>query len=132
MKASAIVPARSAVLRGPVERAVLDLLTARLAAVSLAGYIFFGSSVNISDQARSCASHVCVPSRVSTAGGLSVLQRLKVARIGLAQSKVSKLRQRRKHHAKFGQLLSKIQGAGTAEAHAVLVSGRDAAPACCR
>ena len=53
MKASAIVPARSAVLRGPVERAVLDLLTARLAAVSLAGYIFFGSSVNISDQARS-------------------------------------------------------------------------------
>lgn len=55
MKASAIVPARSAVLRGPVERAVLDLLTARLAAVSLAGYIFFGSSVNISDQARSCA-----------------------------------------------------------------------------
>ena len=51
MKASAIVPARSAVLRGPMERAVLDLLTARLAAVSLAGYIFFGSSVNISDQA---------------------------------------------------------------------------------
>ena len=51
VKASAIVPARSAVLRGPMERAVLDLLTARLAAVSLAGYIFFGSSVNISDQA---------------------------------------------------------------------------------
>jgi hypothetical protein len=52
VKASAIVPARSAVLRGPKEREVLDLLTARLAAVSLAGYIFFGSSVNISDQAR--------------------------------------------------------------------------------
>ena len=59
VKASAIVPARSAVLRGPMERAVLDLLTARLAAVSLAGYIFFGSSVNISDQVRSCASRVC-------------------------------------------------------------------------
>lgn len=52
VRASAVIPARSAVLRGPTERAVLDLLTARLAAVSLSGYIFFGSSVKISDQAR--------------------------------------------------------------------------------
>ena len=72
MKASAIVPARSAVLRGPVERAVLDLLTARLAAVSLAGYIFFGSSVNISDQARSCAS-VCA-GRCLQSNSMSALQ----------------------------------------------------------
>ena len=59
VKASAIVPARSAVLRGPKEREVLDLLTARLAAVSLAGYIFFGSSVNISDQARCRLAVIC-------------------------------------------------------------------------
>ena len=52
VRASAVIPARSAVLRGPTERAVLDLMTARLAAVSLSGYIFFGSSVKISDQAR--------------------------------------------------------------------------------
>ncbi|KAK9845864.1 hypothetical protein WJX81_004564 [Elliptochloris bilobata] len=55
VKASAIVPARSAVLRGPMERAVLDTMTARLAAVSLAGYIFFGSSVNIADQVMAVA-----------------------------------------------------------------------------
>jgi hypothetical protein len=60
VKASAIVPARSAVLRGPKEREVLDLLTARLAAVSLAGYIFFGSSVNISDQARCSLTVTCL------------------------------------------------------------------------
>jgi len=56
VRASAVIPARSAVLRGPTERAVLDLLTARLAAVSLSGYIFFGSSVKISDQATPARS----------------------------------------------------------------------------
>lgn len=56
VKAIAIVPARSAVLRGPAERAVLDLMTARLAAVSLSGFIFFGSSVKISDQARNSSA----------------------------------------------------------------------------
>ncbi|KAK9845896.1 hypothetical protein WJX81_005443 [Elliptochloris bilobata] len=55
VRASAVIPARSAVLRGPTERAVLDLMTARLAAVSLSGYIFFGSSVKISDQVMAVA-----------------------------------------------------------------------------
>jgi hypothetical protein len=67
VRASAVIPARSAVLRGPTERAVLDLLTARLAAVSLSGYIFFGSSVKISDQARPARSHAAFNHRHSFA-----------------------------------------------------------------
>ena len=47
-----VVPTRSGVLRDLREREILDLMSARLAAVSLSGYIFFGSSVSISDQAR--------------------------------------------------------------------------------
>lgn len=55
MKAFTVVPTRSGVLRAVSEREVLDLFNARLAAISLSGFIFFGSSVNISDQVRACA-----------------------------------------------------------------------------
>ena len=50
MKAFTVVPSRSGVLRPPAEREVLNLFGARMAAVSLSGYIFFGSSLSISDQ----------------------------------------------------------------------------------
>ena len=52
VKAFTVVPTRSGVLRAVSEREVLDLFNARLAAISLSGFIFFGSSVNISDQVR--------------------------------------------------------------------------------
>ncbi len=54
VKAFTVVPTRSGVLRAVSEREVLDLFNARLAAISLSGFIFFGSSVNISDQVRAC------------------------------------------------------------------------------
>ncbi len=50
VKAFTVVPTRSGVLRAVSEREVLDLFNARLAAISLSGFIFFGSSVKISDQ----------------------------------------------------------------------------------
>lgn len=52
VRAFTVVPTRSGVLRALPEREILDLFSARLAAVSLSGFIFFGSSVSISDQAR--------------------------------------------------------------------------------
>ena len=55
VKAFTVVPTRSGVLRAVSEREVLDLFNARLAAISLSGFIFFGSSVNISDQVRASA-----------------------------------------------------------------------------
>lgn len=45
-----MLPTRSGVLRAVSERKILDLFSTRLAAISLSGYIFFGSSVSISDQ----------------------------------------------------------------------------------
>ncbi len=57
VKAFTVVPTRSGVLRAVSEREVLDLFNARLAAISLSGFIFFGSSVKISDQVRgSCVT----------------------------------------------------------------------------
>ena len=50
VKAFTVVPTGSGVLRAVSEREVLDLFNARLAAISLSGFIFFGSSVKISDQ----------------------------------------------------------------------------------
>ena len=47
-----VLPTRSGVLRAVSERKILDLFSSRLAAISLSGYIFFGSSVSISDQVR--------------------------------------------------------------------------------
>ena len=52
MKAFTVVPSRSGVLRPQVECDVLNLFGARMAAVSLSGYIFFGSSLSISDQVK--------------------------------------------------------------------------------
>ncbi len=57
VKAFTVVPTGSGVLRAVSEREVLDLFNARLAAISLSGFIFFGSSVNISDQVW--RAHVC-------------------------------------------------------------------------
>ena len=51
------MPGRSDVIRNHAERAVLELLNARMAAVSLSGYIFFGSSVSISDKVQPPASY---------------------------------------------------------------------------
>ena len=55
VKAFTVVPTGSGVLRAVSERDVLDLFNARLAAISLSGFIFFGSSVKISDQVCSGA-----------------------------------------------------------------------------
>ena len=54
VKAFTVVPTGSGVLRAVSERDVLDLFNARLAAISLSGFIFFGSSVKISDQVCGC------------------------------------------------------------------------------
>ncbi len=51
-----VLPTRSGVLRAVSERKILDLFSSRLAAISLSGYIFFGSSVSISDQV--CPTHM--------------------------------------------------------------------------
>lgn len=56
VKAFTVVPSRSGVLRPQAEREVLNLFGARMAAVSLSGYIFFGSSLSISDQVH-CPGH---------------------------------------------------------------------------
>ena len=47
-----VMPGRSDVVRSQAEGAVLELFNTRMAAVSLAGYIFFGSSVSISERVR--------------------------------------------------------------------------------
>ena len=54
VKAFTVVPSRSGVLRPPAELEVLNLFGARMAAVSLSGFIFFGSSLSISDQVTPC------------------------------------------------------------------------------
>lgn len=54
MKAFTVVPSRSGVLRPQAERDILNLFGARMAAVSLSGYVFFGSSLSISDQVTTC------------------------------------------------------------------------------
>ena len=58
VKAFTVVPSRSGVLRPPAEREVLNLFGARMAAVSLSGFIFFGSSLSISDQVTRAESQV--------------------------------------------------------------------------
>lgn len=55
MQAFTVVPSRSGVIRTLSERAILELFNHRMAAVSLSGYIFFGSSVNISGQVSEAA-----------------------------------------------------------------------------
>ena len=63
MKAFTVVPSRSGVLRPEAEREVLNLFGARMAAVSLSGYIFFGSSLTISDQVHCPCWFYRVPPR---------------------------------------------------------------------
>lgn len=53
IKTVTVVPSRSRVVRSLAEREVLDLFDSRVAALSLRGYIFFGSSVSISAQVLS-------------------------------------------------------------------------------
>lgn len=48
--AFAVVPSRSGAVRTFEQRAVLEQFNPRCVAVSLSGYIFFGSSVSISDK----------------------------------------------------------------------------------
>lgn len=50
MTAFTVVPSRSGAVRTFEQRAVLEQFNARCVAVSLSGYIFFGSSVSISDK----------------------------------------------------------------------------------
>ena len=49
-----VMPGRSDVVRSKAEGTVLELFNTRMAAVSLTGYIFFGSSVSISERVRPC------------------------------------------------------------------------------
>ena len=79
VKAFTVVPTRSGVLRAVSEREVLDLFNARLAAISLSGFIFFGSSVNISDQARAHSEDLAmmmmmVPSQLGMLGSMPSAQ----------------------------------------------------------
>ena len=57
MRTFKVMPGRSDVIRNHAERAVLELFNARMAAVSLSGYIFFGSSVSISDKVQPLAAN---------------------------------------------------------------------------
>ena len=50
-----VVPSRSGVVRTLSEREVLEIFMSRMAALSLSGYIFFGSSVSIAEQVASPA-----------------------------------------------------------------------------
>lgn len=50
VSAFTVVPSRSGVVRPFSERSVLEVFMARMAALSLSGYIFFGSSVSISEK----------------------------------------------------------------------------------
>lgn len=51
VQAFTVVPSRSGVVRSLSERSVLEVFMSRMAALTLSGYIFFGSSVTISRQA---------------------------------------------------------------------------------
>ena len=51
VQAFTVVPSRSGVVRSLSERAVLEVFMSRMAALTLSGYIFFGSSVTIARQA---------------------------------------------------------------------------------
>ena len=55
VSAFTVVPSRSGVVRSLSERAVLEVFMSRMAAVSLSGFIFFGSSVSISEQVCRCS-----------------------------------------------------------------------------
>ena len=50
MTAFTVVPSRSGAVRTFEQRSVLEQFNSRCVAVSLSGYIFFGSSVKISDK----------------------------------------------------------------------------------
>ncbi len=50
-----VLPSRSGSARGYEERTVLNVLNKRITAVSLSGYIFFGSSIKISDKVQQLA-----------------------------------------------------------------------------
>ena len=63
VKAFTVVPSRSGVLRPQAEQDVLNLFGARMAAVSLSGYIFFGSSLSISDQVHCLLHSLTLPVR---------------------------------------------------------------------
>lgn len=52
VQAFTVVPSRSGVVRSLSERAVLEVFMSRMAALSLSGYIFFGSSVKIAEQVK--------------------------------------------------------------------------------
>lgn len=50
MTAFTVVPSRSGAVRTFDQRTVLDMFSGRITAVSLSGYLFFGSSVNVVDR----------------------------------------------------------------------------------
>ena len=50
MRTFKVMPGRSDVVRSHAEGAVLELFSTRMSAVSLTGYLFFGSSVSVSDR----------------------------------------------------------------------------------
>ncbi|KAK9810835.1 hypothetical protein WJX73_000129 [Symbiochloris irregularis] len=53
-----VVPSRSSAIRTLSERLVLELFNRRMAAVTLTGYIFFGSSISISDEVMTVAKNL--------------------------------------------------------------------------
>ncbi|GAB4822722.1 hypothetical protein N2152v2_009768 [Parachlorella kessleri] len=56
VKAFAVVPSRSGAVRTFEQRTTLELFSARVLAVSLSGYLFFGSSVKVSEQVMKVAT----------------------------------------------------------------------------
>lgn len=53
-----MVPSRSGVVRPFSERSVLEIFMAKSAALNLSGYIFFGSSVSISEKVSGSEGHL--------------------------------------------------------------------------
>ncbi|BDA44720.1 Uncharacterized protein C24H6.11c [Coccomyxa sp. Obi] len=78
-----VLPTRSGVLRAVSERKILDLFSSRLAAISLSGYIFFGSSVSISDQVMSVARTLVGQEEAVLDAGPGSPQEAKARELGL-------------------------------------------------
>ncbi|KAK9867709.1 hypothetical protein WJX84_006943 [Apatococcus fuscideae] len=76
-----VVPCRSGVVRSAKQRAVLELMSGRMAAISLSGYIFFGSSITISHKVAAVADEMLSrhDDEAEKQGGLCRTQRLAAA-----------------------------------------------------
>ncbi|KAK9824383.1 hypothetical protein WJX72_009880 [[Myrmecia] bisecta] len=74
-----VVPSRSGAVRTFEQRTVLELFASRCVAVSLSGYIFFGSALSVSEKvlevAKSCLAEADVPSKTALDGNVTAKRR---------------------------------------------------------